>query len=56
MAYAFVARIAGNVPVSFISLICKSIPFSARFDVFCKTVKYMLKCYLKTTDLTLLIQ
>jgi hypothetical protein len=35
VVYAFVARIAGNVPVSFISLICKSIPFSARFDVFC---------------------
>lgn len=35
MAYASVMRVAGNVPVSFISLICKSIPFSARFDVFC---------------------
>lgn len=35
MAYASITRVAGNVPVNLISLICKSIPFSARFDVFC---------------------
>lgn len=35
MAYTSVMRVAGNVPVNLISLICKSIPFSARFDVFC---------------------
>lgn len=35
MAYASITRIAGNVPVNLISLIWKSIPFSARFDVFC---------------------
>lgn len=44
MAYASVARVAGNVPVSFISLICKSILFSARFDVFCIVKGALLHC------------
>lgn len=44
MAYASITRIAGNVSVSFISLICKSIPFSVRFDVFCNVKGALLHC------------
>lgn len=44
MAYASVARIAGNVPVNLISLICKSIPFNARFAVFCIVKDALSQC------------